>query len=240
MGTSRPDPALPLIHDDLQDILNKPKMRLALRVALERRIRSGRPTMIAGPDSDGVRVIRSAIPFPRTWKFAKIGEPSTTERLSVISQLCVSEEIAIHPELVRIMAEKMYGNGRTFEGALKRLKLDSVAWTQKSTLVRALGILDPYFADNPEWDLRLVILRSVEALHPRKFDIDPLDMAFYVMLRTACLSEEGTAQAFQLDPGTVYLKALGIEKRIREGELNPAIVDQICDLVLHKISEESV
>ncbi len=238
IGAHRPDPALPLVLDDLQDVLNKPKMRLALRVALERRVRSGRATMIAGTDTDGIRVIRSAVPFPRTWKFAKIGDPTSSERLSVITQLCESEDITLHPDLILIMAERMFGNGRTLEGALKRLKLDSLAWTERSSLLRALGLLDPYFADNPDWDLRIIILRAVESLHARQFNIDPLDLALFVMLRTACLSEEGTAQALQLDPGTVYLKALGIEKRFREGELNPAVVDKICDFVLHKITKD--
>ena len=149
------------------------------------------------------------------------------------------QELALSPDLVRVIANEMHGNGRTLEGALKRLKLDSTQWNHRSHILRALGLLDPYFADNPSWDLRLHIRRVIDEMNPSEIGLDPLDVSLYVMLRLASLSEVATAQFFQIEPGEAYRRSQVIEGRVHAGELNPAIFDFVSEQVVQKICDET-
>ena len=73
----RYDVAGPLILDNVQDVLDRSKPRLGLRVMLERRLRTGKPTMLAFTAQKPTRQIRNFLPVCREWSIGTVAAPSS-------------------------------------------------------------------------------------------------------------------------------------------------------------------
>ena len=222
----------PLVLDDVQDVLGKARQRLALRFALERRVRAGRPTILAFTSPKPTRQIRAFLPGARDWSVVSMGEPTADERVLLLNQMATAEGLALSPRLVKILADQMHGNGRTLSGALKRLRLTDPSWLDTGGTLRALGLLEPFFADNSGWDLKRRILRLADRHRAQFGKVNPLDLAIYTMLREAGLAESDVARCTDLSNSDVYQRAVRFQKQLETCDVTRANVRQFVELVV--------
>lgn len=240
-SASRYPSFLPVVLDNVQACLASTKSRQALRMALERRTRGYRPTLLSFTASSAGRAIRCALPQVREWSICTIKAPIPAERKAVIEHMCKTEGLSVSHTLVNLAAHKMQGNGRTYLGAVKRLKLQQSRWLTVQETLRGCGILNPFLSDNSSWDLRehihrIVLDRSqITALIPR----EPIAVSAYLMLREAWLCESEIADYLKVEPKHVYAMALSTEKAIFENnETRIAMVRLMSDIV-KALDEES-
>ena len=239
LRTSGPvDVAGALLLDDCQEILAKPKLRLMLRMLLERRVRVGRPTMLAFTLPRPTRALGGLLPLERTWATATLQAPAAQERATLIAQMAVGEGLALSPRLVRVLATRMHGNGRTLSGSLKRLRLAGSAWLDATSILRACGLLDPFFADNPAWDLKGVVVRLAESNRVRFGRVLPADLAIYTMLRVAGLAEGDVARALGIEPSAVYLRASRFSAEIVADPIVANYIERFSELVVESLVSE--
>jgi len=227
-----------LLLDDCQEVLSKPKMRLMLRLLLERRVRVGRPTMLAFTLPKPTRSLSNLLPSERNWVTTVLEAPEAQERALLIEQMAAAEGLALSSRLVRIVATQMHGNGRTLSGALKRLRLAGASWLDASATLRACGLLDPFFSDNPDWDLRLKIVRLAEQNRGRFGRVLPNDLAIYTMLREASLAESDVARALDIEPSAAYLRASRFAKDVGSDPQAASYVNRFVEIVVESLAIE--
>ncbi len=201
---ARADSPGSLLLDNVQDALDGSRTRLLLQIALERRVRGGRPTMLSFTAPKATRQIKSLLPSIRDWTIGNLPAPDPLERILVIDQMASAEGLHLSPTLARMMATKMKGNGRTLSGALKRLKLSGTLWTDDRQILRACGTLDPFFSDNSAWDLGERILRAADEVEFKGLETRPAHLALHTMLREAGLGEACVARCFGVQPAEAY------------------------------------
>jgi chromosomal replication initiation ATPase DnaA len=232
---SRLNPNTLLIIDDCQLLLNRPKQRLAFRLALERRVRAGRPTFLAFGYQGQQRQLHGALPSPRIWMKEEILEPCEAQRLLLIQHLAKNEGMRLSPLLCQIIARKLLGNGRAIQGALHRLKLVQTEWLESSQILRACGVLDPFFADNPHWDLRHLIHRTAQESATLYTSVGYEELACYTMLRTANLCEDSVSHYLADKSNKCYSKAVRFAKLKRTDATIAALHHQFVDQVLARL-----
>jgi energy-coupling factor transporter ATP-binding protein EcfA2 len=228
----------PLVLDDVQDTFGKARQRLALRFALERRIRAGRPTILAFTSPKPNRQLKAFLPSARDWEIASMGEPVPAERVLLLNQMASAEGLALSPRLVRMLADHMHGNGRTLAGALKRLRLSGPNWLDTGSTLRALGLLEPFFADNSGWDLKMRILRLAERSRAQFGKVNPLDMALFTMLREAGLAESDVARAADLTNADVYQRCMRFQKQMETCDVTATNLRQFVELVVGSLARD--
>lgn len=202
-----------LILDNVEDALDKPRVRLQLRLALERRVRSGRPALLSFTAQRPSRSIRAFLPSSKDWIVCGIQEPDARERECLVRQLAEAEGLKLCDCLVWLLSHRMNGNGRSLLGALKRLRLDRTQWTEPDMILRACGVLDPFFTDNASWDLRDQIACCSEEF-AGKVTGSRQELAIYTMLRVALLAEEDVARYYEMEPGEAYSAAIRFEDQV--------------------------
>jgi len=235
---TRGDTASCLLLDDVQEILGKPRQRLALRIALERRVKGHRPTLLVFTNPKASRQIRSFLPASREWTIASMSEPEPDERVLLLNQMAAADGLSLSPRLVRILANQLHGNGLTYSGALKRLRISGSSWLDAGETLRALGLLDPFFADNSSWDLKLKILKIAEHSRSQFARATPLDLAIYTMLHQACLGEVDVARAAGINPSDAYQRASRFQKQIHSCETTAGYVRQFSELVVTSLAKD--
>ena len=161
------------------------------------------------------RALRSFLPNHNAWVIATIEPPTVAERVKVVGQMAKAEGLALSESLQAILARQLGGDGRTLEGAFKRLKLQDGRWLDAASSLRALGILNPFFVDNSNWDLREAIWNIAEGRCKTSWN---RELATYVMLRVALLSEADVAHFFESEPSVAYARAASFQRRLDESE----------------------
>lgn len=214
-GTHASDPALPLLLDDVQELTTRPRSRIQLRVALERRIRGGRPTMLAFTAPKRTRHLSAVLPSAKDWMVGTISEPAPSERMLIIAQLAEAHGLNLSTSLTRVIANKMRGNGRTLMGALRRLRLHGPHWNDIGSTLKACGLLEPFFADSGSWDLRGHIMAVAKSFDFSGFEFQVSDLVAYTMLRSAALCEVDVARSLRIEPGEAYARCARFEKRYK-------------------------
>ena len=232
------DVAGALLLDDCQEIIGKPKLRLTLRLILERRVRAGRATMLAFTLPRPTRALAGLLPLERSWLTATLQAPAPSERAALIEQMAGAEGLALSPRLVRVIAGRMHGNGRTLCGALKRLRLAGATWLDAAATLRACGLLDPFFADNPAWDLKGKIARLAERNRVRFGRVLPTDLAIYTMLRVAGLGEADVARSLGIEPSAAYLRAGRFATEIAADPVAATYVERFVELIVESLVDE--
>ena len=227
-----------LLLDDCQEVLAKPKMRLMLRLLLERRVRAQRPTMLAFTLPRPTRALMGLLPMERSWNVAALEAPAAPERVMLIEQMALAEGLCLSPRLVRILATRMHGNGRTLSGALKRLRLAGASWLDAAATLRACGLLDPFFADNAAWDLKGVVARLAERHRTRFGRVLPADLAIYTMLRVANLGEADVARALGIEPSAAYLRASRFGQEVAADPIVATYVERFVELAVESLATE--
>lgn len=212
------DPNLPLLLDDVQEITTRPRARALLRLGLERRVRSGRPTMLAFAASRRTRPLMSILPSAKGWMVGTISEPAPSERMLIVAQLAEAHGMCLSNSLTSVLAHRMRGNGRTLVGALCRLRLHGAVWTDVKGTLKACGLLDPFFADSGTWDLRGHMLQTARGFDTRRYGVSSDDMVAFTMLREASLCELDVARSLKIEPGEAYSRCLRFAKQVRNSE----------------------
>lgn len=217
-GSHSLDPTLPLLLDDVQELTTRPRSRIQLRLALERRVRSGRPTMLAFTAAKKTRHLLSILPGTKEWMIGQITEPAPSERMLIIAQLAEAQGLSLSTSLTRVLAHKMRGNGRTLVGALRRLRLHGPIWNDVSGTLKACGLLEPFFADSGSWDLRGHILGVSKNFNASRFNVPIEDLVAFTMLKEAALCEVDVARSLKIEPGEAYLRCARFEQQYQTSE----------------------
>lgn len=230
------EPQGTLILDEVQTALGKPRSQMKLRIMLERRVRTGRPTLLAATMPNAGRALRNNLPGGRAWLLEGVLAPEPAERALLLRHLAAAEGLTLPPRVIDILARELHGDARTFLGALKRLRIVGTGFRDDRAGLRALGTLDAFFADNPSWDLKATILDVLEA-HRAKFPMAAVsDLAAFAMLRTAGLNEADVARMLRFEPAEAYVRASRYEA---QRALQPTLdryVDDLADLILAELS----
>lgn len=228
----------PLLLDNVQDALVRPKVRQSIRAMLDRRVKRGLPTMLSFTANRPTRPLKSLLPSCQDWTVASIKAPDPREKMVVISQISQAEGVAISQGLARLLAYKMRGNGRTLVGALKRLRLYGPVWLDSRATLKACGILDPFFADNSAWDLKEQINRISTSGDFRYSRAGSPDMAIFAMLREACLSEAEIARFHGIGPSEVYQRSAKFEEHASLSESIKAELNTFIESVVDSLLRE--
>lgn len=217
-SASTPDPSAPLLLDNVHEAMERARLRIPFKLALERRVRAGRPTLLVFSGNRAGRAVRACLPCGREWSIATLGAPCADERATIIHRIAQSIDLAIGPRLETLFAKSLRGNGRTLRGALMRLKLQSCDWASDRCVLKACGIVNPFFADNSGWDLVGAVLATA-ATWPAGASGSRERLAIYTLLREAQLPEAEVARAIGVEPAAVYLRAekFGAELRSDPG-----------------------
>lgn len=234
----RYEPHVPLILDNVQDVMAKARSRFMLRLALERRARSGRPTILAFTSSRTTRAIKSLLPQPREWAVTTIAQPSAAERQLVVGKIAETEGVCVSDELIRLLAQKLRGNGLTVRGAMKRLKLHDGDWRGPEGTLRACGVLNPFFSDNSSWDLRDHIMDCARAFPIDCPEVTAQDLAMFVMLRKALLAESDIARFFEVEPAHVYNVSGGFSSKVRSCPQKEQLVRRFIERAVLRLHAE--
>jgi hypothetical protein len=221
-GSHPADPTQPLLLDDVQELTTRPRSRIQLRLALERRVRSGRPTMLAFTAAKRTRHLSAILPSAKDWMVGTISEPAPSERMLIIAQLAESQGLSLSTSLTKVIAQKMRGNGRTLVGALRRLRLHGPLWNDVSGTLKACGLLEPFFADSGSWDLRGHILTTSKSFITEPYGVSISELVAYTMLREAALCEVDVARSLKIEPGEAYAQCARFEKKYKTSE--PALL----------------
>lgn len=202
----------PLILDHVQDCITKTRQRLQLRLALERRVRAGWPTMLSLTGERLPTNFSQVVPNVREWQVAQVRKPEKVERQVIVASMAKREGLLISDSLRNILSDKLDVNGRSYEGALNRLKLIGNRWMTDGEVIQACGILNPYFADRPNWDLREEILTVSQSVMTPEEGCGQL--ALYVMLKVAGLNEDEVSHYLQIEPSAAYAGAKAFSGRL--------------------------
>ncbi len=225
----------PIILDDVQEILGRPRPQLALRLNLERRVRAGRATILAFTVPKPNRQLKGFLPNYRDWTVCTMAEPQAAERILLLNHMSAAEGLQLSPSLVKVIAHSMCGNGRTVAGALKRLRLSGSSWLDSRATIRACGLLDPFFADSPDWDLKLKVLKVAENNRSAFPKATVTDLALVVMLHEAGLAEADVARCLGISPADAYLRAARYQQQSAGDATSRGYVHQLVDLVVDSL-----
>lgn len=225
-----------LILDDCQDVFGKPKQCLRLRLALDRRVRGNRPTLVAFTSNSKDRRINGLLPAPRKWCLETISDPDLQGRIALIQHLARSEHLNLSPTFAKIIGAKLLGNGRVISGALRRLKLEKSDWTDSHQVLRGCGLLDPYFADNSHWDLRHRIIRASSDASTKDPKVDSIELACYLMIDVAGLCEASVANYLEADPTLCYQNARKIALMARSDASIARLAHSCTESVLSRLA----
>jgi len=236
-GQGRTDPSH-LILDDVQEVFARPRQRQSLYMALDRRVKAGRATILGFTHTKPNRQIKAFLPYVRDWGIACIGEPAADERVVLLNHMATAEGLSLSPRLVKILAHQLHGNGRTLSGALKRLRSQNDSWLDADATLRALGLMDPFFADNSSWDLKIKILRIADQAKSQFPRVNHQDLAIYTMLHIAGLGEADVARAAGVKPAAAFQRAARFQEQAAKCDTTPAYVRQFVELVVSSLAQE--
>lgn len=234
----RSDRGEPLILDNGQDAASQTKLRQNLRLGLERRVRSGRPTLLSFTSHMPTKYAKSMLPLAKDWVVAPIESPDAEDRSLILAQLFQSEGLPASPQLVRLLAQRQKCSGSAYVGLVKRLKLTKSNWSLPSDLLAACGVMNPYFSDESGWDLREAIARVTHeqrGLLPRN---RAKDLALYLMLRVAGLSEASVSQFYNISSAEAFRRAKSFEKTLPLTEIERTAVDRISGEIIHFLLQD--
>lgn len=213
--TGGADVLSPWLIDNAQELIGQHKTKLQMRLALERRVRAVRPTLIAITAHRPTRALKSFLPNQHSWVIATIDLPTPSERYKLLSKIAASHGLSLSDDLLHILAHHLHGDGRTLEGACKTLRLEDSKFLDAPSTLRAVGLISRTASMSPSWDLRDIILEVAEGCSPVALC---RDLAVYVMLRVGYIPEADVATFFEVDPSTVYATARAFEERVQSDE----------------------
>lgn len=235
----RADGPYPLLLDEVQAAVKKPRARHELRQAIERRVRLGRPTFLSFSSDINHRASREVLAYPRSWTVKEISEPTVDEREQIVTRVAESARMPIHPSIALLIARHLHGNGRSIGGALNRLRLVGERWDRAEDLGPACGTLMPYLLGADGWDIRDEVYEGLgEYLLNEGFDTGELraDIFCWLMLFVIGISESDCAAFLGTTPSQTYLQANGL-RRMTAGSPTYEVMQAAKAHVLKRLQE---
>lgn len=220
------DPARPLVLEDVQESFCKQKDKFVLQHLLERRIRAKRPTFLVLTSEPSTGELRRALPYFQRWAISRIGTPTTPERRIIAHLMAEREGLRLADPLLSLLSSKLNGNGLSLSGALKRLRLAGEAWITDEEILRACGVLNPFFEDNGSFDLRHTICDCAS---------DSVELAAHLMLKVSHLPEDAVARQLEMSPSEVFRMANRVTRRLGQSDELRAQARELQRLVVKEI-----
>lgn len=237
IGTpSRSTCAEPVLLDNVQDALRPARAKQALRIELERRVAAGKPTMLSYTFEQLPTRFRSQLPVSRSWCVNRIQAPSCAEREVLVKHIAGVEGVQLSPVLVRVLGHRLGGNGRTVQGALHRLRLVGDSWLCAACVLRALGLLNPFFAAESSWDLREHIHEVVAQSGTIGSRFGPTDLGAHAMLKAAHLPEDQVALFYGITPAEAYSRATALERAMLANAWTRTFVEGVIERIVRDLA----
>jgi chromosomal replication initiation ATPase DnaA len=236
----RIDESLPLLLDDVQDAWTNMRTKQELRRLLERRVKSGRPTLVALADVANRQETARFLPNSRDWGCQVIQQPSKAERDQIVRQIADSEGVRLSKPVVTLVSRHLCGNGRSIQGAVHTLRLVKPAWSRRDDVCEACGVLMPYIQGENGWDPRDVVLEVVTtAFADRDYEgIEPAQVCAYMLISKMGLSEYDVATFLGVSPTRAYAMSNGIKLQLADFRLAECV--QTCvDAVVRSLDMDS-
>lgn len=232
----RADRARVLLIDDAQDALSRPRLRQQFRQALSRRVRPGRPTMIAFSTTAGIRSIEPYLPKLHVWTVALINEPTVREREVILDRIARSEGLDVPADVIAVLARRLQGNGIAIRGAMERLKMLQPNWVDPLAVLGAFGMLQPHLGDATGWDLRDQLHDSMLRWFRARRSSSGLsatepELGVFLLRAIARLSEQEVAGYYGLPPGDVFRTVVSVSANVPEEDRSD-LVAAACDELL--------
>lgn len=225
-----------LILDDVHEIAEKKRPLQHLYWMLERRVRAKRPVLLSFTGRSVNRSVKNSLPMVRDWEFAGIGNADLADRRKLCTKLIEAEGLTVSPQFVEILSRHMNGTGRTFAGALKRLKLTTSSWTGDRMTLAACGAIGPFFEDSGDWDLAHAILHIAHHRAASFPSIKPTEMALHTMMKVAELSETQAARCLDIAPGVAYSRCRTFAKHVDGDEHAAHQVEEFVRAVVRELA----
>lgn len=238
LASGRLDHNGPLLLDDVLEVSKRPRLRVQLRIALERRFRSGRPTLLCMSANKRTRQLSQMLPSSSAWQIGVIGDPAAEERILIVNDLAKSQGLSLSVALTRVIAYEMRGSGSTVQGALKRLRLMGALWNDVNGTLKAFGILDPCFCDNGNWDFARHIVQTARNFPFDKYSVDREELLAFTMLKEASLGEEHAARAMRMHPGETYQLSQAFERTYRDSDLAALAARQFAETIINGLVKD--
>jgi hypothetical protein len=236
----RTDESLPLLLDDVQDAWTNMRTKQELRRLLERRVKSGRPTLVALSDLASRQEAVRFLPNSRDWGCQVIQQPSKSERDQIVRQIADSEGVRLSKPVVTLVSRHLCGNGRSIQGAVHTLRLVKPAWSRRDDVCEACGVLMPYIQGENGWDPRDVVLEVVTtAFAGGHYEgIEPAQVCAFMLISKLGLSEYDVATFLGVSPTKAYAMSNGIKLQLADPRLADCV--QTCvDAVVRSLDMES-
>lgn len=233
------DGAMPLLLDEVQAAVKKPRARHELKQNISQRVQLGRPTLLSFSAGINDRACRDLLANPRAWSIKEIGEPTVDEREQIVLRVAQSMKLRLHHSIALLIARHLHGNGRSIGGALNRLSLERDRWDRPEDLGPACGILMPYLLGADGWDIRDDVYEMLgEYLSGEGFDTTVLrqEIFCWLMLFVIGISETECAAFLGTTPTQIYLQGNGL-RRMTPGSSTYALMHSAKAHVLQRLQE---
>ncbi|MEQ1822345.1 MAG: DnaA/Hda family protein [Fimbriimonadaceae bacterium] len=221
----------PLLLDDLQACSGRQRDRTMLAKAIERRIRSGHQTMLCLTANSLTCDMRQWLPYFHRWNIETIARPSTPEKRVLADHMARNEGITLGDPLLAVLANRLSGNGLTLRGALTRLRLYGDRWVTDEEILRAWGLLNPYFLDNGTWDMH----QSLWELLVDRLERDH-DTAIYVMRQVCGLPEDSLARYLEKPPSEIHRACKRVIATLQRGQDASGDMEKLLRRVVRRLS----
>lgn len=198
-----------LLLDDAQEVFARPRLRQSVRHLLDRRARGGRATLTSFTLTGPSRGLADVLPRPHLWTTCCMGEPDVPSRALILHQIASTEGLTLPIPVIRFLARRLVGTGRTFVGAVHRLRLLPGNWSDPAIVSQALGLLTPFLDNQGGWDLRDQAHEALSAWYANSTSSDvrslsEQDWGAYLLHILFRLNEEEVATYYRMSPGRVF------------------------------------
>ncbi|MCW5936604.1 MAG: hypothetical protein KIT11_04780 [Fimbriimonadaceae bacterium] len=215
-----------LVLEDVQDVLIHSRLRHQFRQGLERRVRTGRRTLLSITDARPASIANALLPAARSWVVGTVAEPSPEERALVVRQIAASLNVAMGRSVERLLARHVHGNGHSLIGAIQRLKLVKPDWSDTMDVAQACGVLAPYLMGQDGWDPRDKVFEAVSSTWSSNFTnlgVTPVDVCCHLMLCDLGLSEREVSAFLAVTPSEAYGRSRLVSSAMQDPAISRAV-----------------
>ncbi|MBL8060704.1 MAG: hypothetical protein JNK63_08335 [Chthonomonas sp.] len=233
LNRGRWDHPAPLLLDDVQQCLGRPREQQALRNALELRVRLARPTMIGFTGGQAIEV-NQILPQLEMWSIAEVPTPHPVERQSILRQMAEQEGLVLSDRLVCLLAKLVDRSGDALLGLVKRLGLIQREWMTFEDEMLALGVARPHMSD-PNRVLKWVTSQLQTIIEPLGLDQHEdlaRSLAIYYLRKVLGIGESDVSQYYRIEPGDVF----SYEHAFEAARLDPRVqrLERVCQQDLNR------
>lgn len=225
------DPQDPIIIDNFQELVKGHKQRIKMHMMLERRIRSRKPTLLALTTARGA-CPKGFLPNQHSWNLAEVKVPNSSDRRLIIRKMAGWHGLQLGEEMVALLDQRLSGNARSLEGAMKRLQLAGSRFVEPQDVLMGCGVLCPLLEDDGRWDLRSYLQESICRLPEA---MDQRAMTIHVMRNVAHLQEADIATFLEMTPVSVHRTARRFGELIKSDSKTYALQERCVRFAVEKL-----